>query len=326
MSSKRATSKQQDTSHVTERSDAGGASPAGQFDALADAFEASVAQCVEDAAPEAVHRTRTGSRRLQARIEAMLRVSGTGAATLKEPARAWLRPLKQIRRAAGPVRDLDVHRELLESWLTEHATSPDAGELKTHAAKLDGWLKKKRAELAHPMQKQISRRGEKLVELRQSFTAAWVRLSLESLNTPPAEAVALEDFVHAADAMPSLQAENLHEFRKSVKKARYVAESGARDTKRSAVGKGLKRIQDAIGEWHDWLCLAHEARAALGHDAPELTSAFECEVENHFASAMKTTETARGELLGEWIKYRGRKRIGPATALFIKASREASSF
>src|ERR1700722_13927911 len=40
---------------------------------LADAFNATVAQGIEDADPEAVHRMRTGSRRLQALLEAMLR-------------------------------------------------------------------------------------------------------------------------------------------------------------------------------------------------------------------------------------------------------------
>ncbi len=69
-----------------------------------------------------------------------------------------------------------------------------------------------------------------------------------------------------ADAMPLLDAENLHDFRKATKKARYVAESGARERNSSSVAKALKRIQDAIGDWHDWLCLAEEAKTALGQD------------------------------------------------------------
>ena len=40
---------------------------------LADAFNAAVAQCAQDADPDAVHRVRTGSRRLQAMLEATLR-------------------------------------------------------------------------------------------------------------------------------------------------------------------------------------------------------------------------------------------------------------
>jgi CHAD domain-containing protein len=99
--------------------------------------------------------------------------------------------------------------------------------------------------------------------------------------------------------MPLLHGENLHDFRKATKKARYVAEAGAEGG--SSVAKALKRIQDAIGEWHDWLCLGEEAQAALGQDAPELTAAFQREIERHFAAALKTTQSLRGRLLGEWM-------------------------
>ena len=82
--------------------------------ATAEAFNAAVTQCVEDAAPEAVHGLRTGSRRLQATLEAMLREEA--AASLQQAAKGWLRQLKQVRRAAGTVRDLDVfvRRDRLE--------------------------------------------------------------------------------------------------------------------------------------------------------------------------------------------------------------------
>ena len=70
---------------------------------------------------------------------------------------------------------------------------------------------------------------------------------------------------------------------------------------RSNVAKALKRIQDAIGEWHDWLCLGEEAEAALGQDAPELTAALQGEIERHLAAALKTTQSMRGRFLGEWM-------------------------
>ncbi len=72
-------------------------------------------------------------------------------------------------------------------------------------------------------------------------------------------------------------------------------------TANSSVAKALKRIQDAIGEWHDWLCLGEELQEALGQDAPELTAAFQREIERHFAAALKTTQSMRGRLLGEWM-------------------------
>ena len=50
------------------------------------AFNAAVAQAVEDADPDAVHRVRTGSRRLQAMLEATLREAGPAADALERPA------------------------------------------------------------------------------------------------------------------------------------------------------------------------------------------------------------------------------------------------
>jgi CHAD domain-containing protein len=268
--------------------------------ALADAFSAAMAQCVEDADTDAVHRVRTGSRRLQAMLEAMLRENETFA--LDHPARPWLRQLKQIRRAAAPVRDLDVHRKLLENLVGKAAPDSDANPLHKQAEMLDDWLKSERKHLARGMQKQIRKRQHGLTERQTAVLNAISSVPLESASTGrSADAVALEDFVRAVDAMPLLDAENLHDFRKATKKARYVAESATEKGPYSSVAKALKRVQDAIGEWHDWLCLSEEARSALGKDAPDLSAHLEREVERHFAAAMKTTQTMRARLSGEWM-------------------------
>jgi CHAD domain-containing protein len=284
MAQKSAQRKQQDTSQ-----------PAlAHLTATADAFNAAVAQCAQDSHPDAVHRVRTGSRRLQAMLEATLRE--TPGPALEQPARAWLRQLKQIRRAAGAVRDLDVHRKLLEDWVGK-----DSGPLSKQAEMLDAWLKGERKRLAHGMQKKTRKRQRALAEGQAGFLAAISHVPLSSMRSSrPGDSVALEDFVRAADTMPVLDAENLHDFRKATKKARYVAESAV-DGQTSSVAIALKRIQDAIGDWHDWLCLREEASAALGQDAPDLTAFLEREVEHHFAVAMKTTQSTRGRLLGEWM-------------------------
>jgi CHAD domain-containing protein len=355
---KRAVRKQQDTSRLDRQASAGSASQparkAGEdrlaiLRPIADAINTAVAQCVQDADPEAVHRARTGSRRLQATLEATLRETGGGRNALRQPARAWLQPLKRVRRAAGPIRDLDVHRKLLGSWIEKRAPKQDAtnvdGEgqaaasdagseaslLRSQAERLDAWLKGERKRLAHGMQKQIRKRQQALAEKQGEFFAVADRVQRGRSKAPrPADAVALEDFMRASDAMPLLHAENLHDFRKATKKARYVAESGGAERSPSSVAKALKRIQDAIGVWHDWLCLAKEASLALGQDAPELTASFEHEVERQFAVAMKTTQTTRGRLEGEWLAVRGNISQPPAkrppAALVIDDSRVASNF
>lgn len=265
-------------------------------------------------------------------LEAMLRDNPSPA--LQQAAKAWLRQLKQIRRAAGVVRDLDVHRKLLESWVGEDSPisgAASASPLREQAQMLDAWLKGERKHLAHGMQKQI-RKLQQGLSLRQSaFLAAIGSVSPGSTRTPrSADALALEDFVRTADTMPLLDAENLHEFRKATKKARYVAESGAEGQAYSSVARALKRIQDAIGEWHDWLCLREEAGAALKKDAPDLTSFLDHEVERHFAMAMKTTQTMRARLSGEWMASRAAisqppsKR--PPAATTIADRRLASGF
>jgi CHAD domain-containing protein len=291
---------------------------------VADAFNAAVGQCIENADPEAVHRVRTGSRRLQAMLEATLREAGPTAHALERPARAWLRELKQIRRAAGAVRDLDVQRKLLENWVGEHMprrdgapgsseTSPPEMQAEMKQAEmLDAWLKGERKHLAQGMQKQISKRQQGLAKRQGALFTAITRVPLgRSVAPRSADAVALEEFVRASDAMPLLHAENLHDFRKATKKARYVAEVGAEGN--SGVAKALKRVQDAIGEWHDWVCLGEEAKAALGQDAPELTAAFTREIERYFAAAVKTTQSMRGRLLGEWMAAKSPGKRPPGT-------------
>ena len=245
MVAKRAVRKQQDTSRTQERRrSAAVADPASAHrvpgdSGLADAFNAAVAQAAEDADPTAVHRVRTGSRRLQATLEATLREGGPAADGLERPARAWLRELKQIRRAAGAVRDLDVQRKILEQWVGQQAPAQDAvgqreasppemqAEMK-QAEQLDAWLKGERKHLAHGMQKQIRKRQQRLAKGQNEFFSAMTRVPLARAKAPrSADAVALEDFVRATDAMPLLHTENLHDFRKATKKARYVAEAGA---------------------------------------------------------------------------------------------------
>jgi CHAD domain-containing protein len=285
MVAKRAVRKQQNTSRIEP-----GMQP------VREAFEAAMEQCVAGAEPEAVHRVRTGSRRLQAMIE-----STTPAEAFGKLTKARLRQLKRIRRAAGPVRDLDVQRKLLEAWIAGEENLP----LRAQAQKLDMWLRDQRYSHAQEMQTAIGKPQQRLAELGALPTFE------KSQGADGADAVAMEFFARAAYAMPQLDAENLHDFRKAVKKARYIAEGSGGEPSR--VARALKRVQDAIGEWHDWLCLQQDAREALGDDAPELKAALDAEVERHFASAMNTTESMRGRLLGEW--QAGKRPVGRATTI-----------
>jgi CHAD domain-containing protein len=120
--------------------------------------------------------------------------------------------------------------------------------------------------------------------------------------------LALDSFARLATEMQLLDAGNLHDFRKGAKKARYVAELAEQaDVHAGQVGKTLKRLQDEIGDWHDWLVLAEETRTALGHGAAELLALVEGERDQHFAAAMQVAAKLRGRLMGEWLAGTQRK-------------------
>jgi CHAD domain-containing protein len=88
----------------------------------------------------------------------------------------------------------------------------------------------------------------------------------------------------------------------------------------------LKRVQDAIGDWHDWQCLLEEAQTALEKDAPDLSAHLESEVERHFAAAMKTTHTMRARLSGEWLALSKPPARRPVASVRIGDRRLASAF
>lgn len=320
---------------------------------LAVPLRENLSKCADDPDVDPVHDTRTGTRRLQATLEELLRETpeGDSGQKVRAATAALMRQLKKIRRAAAPVRDLDVHRKLLDK-LVKHALGektkkeqregipgrlppliPDAPDLlerpeaglrtsglEQQADDLDGWLKHRRSQNAHQLQAQantlLTRFDKRLDDLAAALGAATGRRAAK-----PAGVVALDSFARLASEMQLLDATNLHDFRKGAKKARYVAELAAQGDKHAdAVAKTLKKLQDEIGDWHDWLVLVDEAHAALGDEGGELVGLIESEREKHFVAAMKTAAKLRGRLMGEWLAT-SRRPVGSARARAAAAKR-----
>jgi CHAD domain-containing protein len=108
------------------------------------------------------------------------------------------------------------------------------------------------------------------------------------------------------DAMPLLDKENLHDFRKGAKKARYVAESDDKDPAAGAMAKAIKRVQDAIGEWHDWDVVKEEAREALGDEGRALEAQLDARTKRAYQRALRMTTTMGRRFVGEWQALRPR--------------------
>lgn len=67
-------------------------------------------------------------------------------------------------------------------------------------------------------------------------------------------------------AVTHLGPKNLHSYRIEVKRLRSVLEMAAEETgEQHQLIEELKRVQDAIGEWHDWVELTNIAQKVLQH-------------------------------------------------------------
>src|SRR4029077_17397014 len=56
----------------------------------------------------------------------------------------------------------------------------------------------------------------------------------------------------------------LHQYRIATKRARYAAEFAEPSAAAAQFIAGLKRIQDVVGDWHDWLTLTDAANQHVG--------------------------------------------------------------
>jgi CHAD domain-containing protein len=244
---------------------------------------------------------------------------------------SWQRLLKKIRRTAGPVRDLDVQRKLLKKLVpgmeTEESQGArgnrrdDARENVTvrQARELDDALRDERQELAVPVKKNAAKWAVRLDACFAAYAAAQ-RLDVRWRRRDAVRS-ALDAFARLSSQMRHLDAGNLHDFRKGAKQARYMAEAGGDDERAGMVGNALKKLQDAIGDWHDRLMLDEEAYRVLGGNKTGLTAEIERVRDCNFEMAMKVSGKMRGRLMGEWLDLPS-KRGRPAASRETSASRE----
>ena len=166
--------------------------------------------------------------------------------------------LNRIRKSAGKVRDIDVQLEALRSLripqeprrktqLTQSLLDLRAG----HEKKLSKLLKK---DDVREIRKRL-RRAQSAVKFETGpDPLAVARQMIESVTNPggPADEGAL------------------HRYRIIVKRARYAAEFAPRSEESTVFLAELKRLQDALGNWHDWLTLTRSAVDRLGdvHQSP----------------------------------------------------------
>lgn len=190
--------------------------------------------------PGNVHQFRTYSRRLQALLEEL-------SPQLSRNDKKLLKLLARLRRRAGRVRDLDVQIAALRSLKI-----PQEPRRKT--------------QLLHILSEQRVRREKKLDQALDKETIRSLRKRLKKTAAKyrsPKDVQPLEVARHRLEEVSRPQSvlseEVLHQYRIAGKRVRYVTELAGKNSDAQPFVQSLKGMQDALGDWHDWLLLTQSA-------------------------------------------------------------------
>jgi len=194
---------------------------------------------------ERIHRFRTTNRRLQTLLEQVI-------PDRDHHQKKLLKMLDRIRKRAGKVRDLDVQLAALRSLKVPQ--EPRRKTLLMHR------LIELRVKHEKKLQKLLNK--ETIHEIRKRLKQASHEVKLESGGDALAAArTMLAQVVRPAGPVTE---DLLHQYRIVVKRARYAAEFAPKTAEAAQFIAQLKRLQDAIGNWHDWLTLTNTAAKRLG--------------------------------------------------------------
>jgi CHAD domain-containing protein len=194
---------------------------------------------------ENVHRFRTGTRRLQILL-------GELSPKLDRSQKKLLKLLGRVRKRAGKVRDLDVQLTALRSLKIPREPRRKT-QLVSHLIELRGRQERK-------LRKAVDE--DNVREIRKRLKRAGKNFSPEASRDPLAVARGMLEAINRGDA-PVTEA-LLHQYRILSKRARYAAEFAEQSAAGEQFIAGVKSIQDALGDWHDWLTLTQTASERLG--------------------------------------------------------------
>src|SRR3569833_1304333 len=240
-----------------------------------------------------VHALRVATQRIQAELEDELFVLPRAS----REAQAMLRFAKladKVRDALGSVRELDVWigklRGLCESSreTTEYVPRSTRESIR-QIERLEERLTKKRERAGLKLVARIETKRDDLLQAAQDVEKA-TGYETDQVDAEQGQRL-LKEFAGIVAEFPVFDEGNLHEFRKRIKKIRYLAERHPADPLCGRIAAQVKKAQDAIGEWHDWQVLARTAehgKHAKNVEAVELLSSLTVEA---FDTAVETSHS-----------------------------------
>ena len=246
-----------------------------QLDGLMGDLRARVPLAVNDWDRESIHQARVATRRMKAALDLMKVVLG------KRHRRRLGRVLRNLRRRLGPLRDSDVMLEHLQdfakdgrhahaiAWMTERLTD-ERNRLRLRSAK-----GKPAADVVGRLAAWAPVRDEILAarEAVDSLLAESLHLQLDAFAEQADRLIAAK----SSDSFEQPERQDPHELRISGKALRYTLEMAVAQGHDlpGSLTKTFKKMQDALGLWHDYVVLADCATQTaldeqLSHHEPEL--------------------------------------------------------
>jgi CHAD domain-containing protein len=163
-----------------------------------------------------------------------------------------LKVLRRLRKKAGQVRDLDVQIAALRNLKIAREGGQKSQLLRTLTVERIKKEKKFVATLDKDAVRQLRKR------LKRAFGKLEIPEGVEPLT------LALRALAAVARDHSPLTQNTVHQYRIAGKRARYVLEIAGKDPQAEAVIEKLKKMQDVVGDWHDWLTLTERAEELFG--------------------------------------------------------------
>lgn len=185
--------------------------------AQARELEATITVCLADPKEKAVHKLRSGGRRIEAQLALLRRLKDLPP--FRTEARELERELRKLRRAAGDVRDMDVHITRLEDLKQNPpSASEEARKLRDEAHQLADDLAAHRERRAHKLLA--------LLEKRQTKVAAATEALLKALKPAAARAVGPAELLELAE-QEFQRAQRQTSFDRYVRRLRKATRNGS---------------------------------------------------------------------------------------------------
>jgi CHAD domain-containing protein len=250
-----------------------------EFDSPAARLLSSIAKLRQQPTSKGAHFYRTSLRRFQAWSDAF-------RPPIDSAQKPVLKFLGKLRKVTGKLRDSEVQLDLLDQL---PGNSAEKRKLKkTLKSSRRSYRKKLKTVLRDPALTVVRRALRAVHEPRKAGENG-----LQSVAG--AERLALDEYRAYVGGRSALRPENLHEYRLACKRFRYIAELAGDVPEAKELVDTWKRVQDVIGEWHDYLMLTTLAEEVLG-DSRLRSSLLELR-DKKYAESVTAVEEAENKLI-----------------------------